>query len=113
MTVQEMTKIYKRICNRYEGDYCNECPLLSMNFGDGSADDCLNALIEFPDEFETALNAWQLDNPAPTNRDKFFEVFGHQAYNNWNCSGPGNDCTELPCYDCNWWDAEYIELKED
>ena len=94
MTVKEMTKIFKRICNIYEDNYCNGCPLLPLNFGDGSADDCLNAMIQFPDEFEQELLKWAKENPALTHRDKFFEVFGISSY---------------PPEDGDWWDEEYIE----
>ena len=39
MTIHEMAKIYKRICRLYENDYCEACPLLPRDFGDGSAED--------------------------------------------------------------------------
>ncbi len=97
MTIQEMVRIYKRICGKYSNDYCNGCPLLPLNFGDGSADDCLNAMIQFPDEFEQELLKWAKENPAPTNRDKFFEVFG---------------ISECPPVGWDWWNKEYVEPEK-
>ena len=109
MTIQEMARIYKRICGKYSNDYCNGCPLLSLNFGDGSADDCLNAMIQFPDEFEQELLKWAKENPAPTNRDKFFEVFGDRKYKQFGCK---KVCEPTPCCDCDWWNKEYVEPEK-
>lgn len=92
MTIQEMARIYKRICKVYHAGYCEGCPLIGRNFTD--ATDCLNAIILHPDEYEKALLDWVKENPAPTNRDKFFEVFG---------------ISEYPPLDWGWWDEEYIE----
>ena len=94
MTIHEMAKIYKRICRLYENDYCEACPLLPRDFGDGSAEDWLDAMIKFPDEFEQELLKWAKENPAPINRHKFLEVFGISYY---------------PPEDSDWWDEEYIE----
>lgn len=94
MTIQEMARIYKRICGKYSSDNCNDCPLTERKFID--ADGCLNAIIQFPDEFEKALLDWVKENPAPTNRDKFFEVFG---------------ISECPPVDWDWWSNEYVEPK--
>lgn len=92
MTIQEMARIYKRICGKYSNDNCNDCPLTERKFID--ADGCLNAMIQFPDEFEKALLGWVKENPAPTNRDKFFEVFG---------------ISECPPVGWDWWSNEYVE----
>lgn len=110
MTVQEMARIYNRICDLNKDNYCDDCPMLPNNFGDGSAEDCFDAFLKFPDEFEKSLNDWRKENPAPTNEDKFFEVFGKPAYSDKDCE---NCDTELPCYNCDWWDEEYIEPKEE
>ena len=92
MTIQEMARIYKRICGKYSNDNCNDCPLTERKFID--ADGCLNAMIQFPDEYEKALLNWAKENPAPTNRDKFFEVFG---------------ISECPPVGWDWWSNEYVE----
>ena len=92
MTIQEMARTYKRICGKYSNDNCNDCPLTERKFID--ADGCLNAIIQFPDEFEKALLDWVKENPAPTNRDKFFEVFG---------------ISECPPVGWDWWSNEYVE----
>ena len=112
MTIQEMARIYKRICGKYSNDYCNGCPLLPLNFGDGSADDCLNAMIQFPDEFEKALLDWVKENPAPTNRHKFFEVFGDKNYKYDECCR-AIKCESLPCHGCDWWNKEYVEPEKE
>ena len=109
MTIQEMARIYKRICGKYSNDYCNGCPLLPLNFGDGSADDCLNAMIQFSDEFEQELLKWAKENPAPTNRDKFFEVFGDRNYKSVGCEVT---CHLIPCRGCDWWNLEYVEPEK-
>ena len=95
MTIQEMARTYKRICKVYYADYCGECPLIGRNFID--ATDCLNAIILHPDEYEKALLDWAKENPAPTNRDRFFEVFG---------------ISEYPSLDDDWWDKEYVEPEK-
>ena len=92
MTIQEMARIYKRICKVYHAGYCEGCPLIARNFTD--ATDCLNAIILHPDEYEKALLDWAKENPAPTNRHKFLEVFGISYY---------------PPEDGDWWDEEYVE----
>ena len=92
MTIQEMARIYKRICKVYHAGYCEGCPLIARNFTD--ATDCLNAIILHPDEYEKALLNWAKENPAPTNRDKFFEVFG---------------ISECPPVGWDWWSNEYVE----
>ena len=107
MTIQEMARTYKRICKVYYADYCGECPLIGRNFTD--ATDCLNAIILHPDEYEKALLDWTKENPAPTNRDKFFEVFGDKKYKYANCT---ETCDTVPCRGCVWWDKEYVEPKE-
>ena len=40
---------------------------------------------------------WAKENPAPTNRDRFFEVFG---------------ISEYPSLDDDWWDKEYVEPEK-
>ena len=109
MTIQEMARTYERICKVYYADYCGECPLIGRNFID--ATDCLNAIILHPDEYEKALLDWAKENPAPTNRDKFFEVFGDRNYSDEDCTAT---CDTVPCAYCDWWDEEYVEPdKED
>lgn len=107
MTIKEMARIYKRICGKYSNDNCNDCPLTERKFMD--ADGCLNAMIQFPDEFEKALLDWVKENPAPTNRDKFFEVFGDRNYKHPNCNVA---CELTPCCDCDWWGKEYVEPEK-
>ena len=109
MTIQELSKIYTRLCANYE--YCNECPLSSSKFND--ADNYLNAIISYPDEAELALLKWEKENPIPTNRDKFFEVFGNPKYISAECQALNNTCTTFPCHDCDWWDDIYVAPKEE
>lgn len=109
MTIQEMARIYKRICKVYHAGYCEGCPLIARNFTD--ATDCLNAIILHPDEYEKALLNWAKENPAPTNRDKFLEVFGDRNYESKGCEGM--ECEAMPCYGCDWWDEEYIEPEKE
>lgn len=104
MTLSEVARTYKRICGKYSNDNCNDCPLTERKFID--ADGCLNAMIQFPDEFEKALLDWVKENPAPTNRDKFFEVFGDRKYKQFGCK---KVCEPTPCCDCDWWNKEYVE----
>ena len=92
MTIQEMARIYKRICAIHIEDFCDGCSLLPSNFDD--AEDCMDALIKYPDEFEKVLLNWAKENPTPTNRDKFFEVFG---------------ISECPPVGWDWWSSEYVE----
>lgn len=113
MTIHEMAKIYKRVCRLYENDYCEACPLLPRDFGDGSAEDCLDAMIKFPDEFEQELLNWSKANPAQTNREKFFELFNCRNYRDNMCKIAGQQLCELPCNSCDWWDEEYIEPESD
>ena len=108
MTIQEMARTYKRICKVYYADYCGECPLIGRNFID--ATDCLNAIILHPDEYEKALLDWAKENPAPTNRDKFFEVFGDRKYKQFGCK---KVCESTPCCDCDWWNKEYVEPEKE
>lgn len=108
MTIQEMTRIYKRICAIHRGDFCEKCPLLPSNFDD--AEDCMDALIKYPDEFEKVLLDWVKENPAPTNRDKFFEVFGDRNYKQFGCK---KVCEPTPCCDCDWWNLEYVEPEKE
>ena len=108
MTIQEMARIYKRICAIHRGDFCEGCPLLPQVFS--NAESCLDAMIQFPDEFEKALLDWVKENPAPTNRDKFFEVFGDRNYKHPNCNVA---CELTPCCDCDWWDKEYVEPEKE
>ena len=107
MTIQEMARIYKRICKVYHAGYCEGCPLIARNFTD--ATDCLNAIILHPDEYEKALLNWAKENPAPTNRDKFFEVFGDRNYKDASCT---MTCDTVPCIDCDWWNVEYVEPEK-
>lgn len=107
MTIQEMARTYKRICKVYYADYCGECPLIGRNFID--ATDCLNAIILHPDEYEKALLDWAKENPAPTNRDKFFAVFGDRKYKQFGCK---KVCEPTPCCDCDWWNKEYVEPEK-
>ena len=109
MTIQEMARIYKRICGKYSNDYCNGCPLLPLNFGDGSAEGCLDAMIQSPDEYEKVLLDWAKENPAPTNRDKFFEVFSDRNYETGSCE---LTCHTIPCRGCDWWNKEYVEPEK-
>ena len=104
MTIQEMARIYKRICGKYSNDNCNDCPLTERKFID--ADGCLNAMIQFPDEYEKALLDWVKENPAPTNRDKFFELFSDRNYETGSCE---LTCHTIPCRGCDWWSKEYVE----
>lgn len=92
MTIQEMARIYKRICKVYHAGYCEGCPMLPPV--SSNAEGCLDALIQFPDECEKVLLDWVKENPAPTNRDKFFEVFG---------------ISECPPVGWDWWSNEYVE----
>ena len=107
MTIQEMARIYKRICGKYSNDNCNDCPLTERKFID--ADGCLNAMIQLPDEFEKALLDWVKENPTPTNRDKFFEMFGDRNYKHPDCKVK---CELTPCCDCDWWNKEYVEPEK-
>lgn len=104
MTLSEVARIYKRICVIHREDFCEGCPLLPSNFDD--AEDCMDALIKYPDKFEKALLDWVKENPAPTNRDKFFEVFGDRKYKQFGCK---KVCEPTPCCDCDWWNKEYVE----
>lgn len=108
MTIQEMARIYKRICKVYHASYCEGCPLIARNFTD--ATDCLNAIILHPDECEKALLDWVKENPAPTNRDKFFEVFGDRNYKDVSCT---ETCDTVPCRGCDWWYKEYVEPEKE
>ena len=107
MTIQEMARTYKRICGKYSNDNCNDCPLTERKFID--ADGCLNAMIQFPDEVEKILLDWVKENPAPTNRDKFFEVFGDKKYKYANCT---ETCDTVPCRGCDWWSKAYVEPEK-
>ena len=104
MTIKEMARIYKRICAIHKGDFCEECPLLPSNFDD--AEDCMDALIKYPDEYEKVLLDWAKENPAPTNRDKFFELFSDRNYETGSCE---LTCHTIPCRGCDWWNLEYVE----
>ena len=108
MTIQEMARIYKRICKVYDESSCKKCPLTGSNFTD--ATDCLDAIIQFPDEYEKVLLDWAKENPAPTNRDKFFEMFGDRNYQHPNCKVV---CELIPCCDCDWWNLEYVEPEKE
>ena len=107
MTIQEMAKIYKRICAIHREDFCEGCPLLPQQFND--AEDCMDALIKYPDKFEKVLLDWAKENPAPTNRDKFFEVFGDRNYTSVGCEVT---CHLIPCRGCDWWNLEYVEPEK-
>lgn len=107
MTIQEMARIYKRICKVYHAGYCEGCPMLPPV--SSNAEGCLDALIQFPDECEKVLLDWVKENPAPTNRDKFFEVFGDITYKDEKCKDP---CELMPCYHCDWWNKEYVEPEK-
>lgn len=109
MTIQEMARIYKRICGKYSNDNCNDCPLTERKFID--ADGCLNAMIQFPDEYEKALLDWVKENPATTNSDKFFEVFGDKNYK-YDEGCRAIKCGSLPCHGCDWWNKEYVEPEK-
>ena len=107
MTIQEMARIYKRICAIHREDFCEECPLIPQV--SSNAEGCLDAIIQFPDEYEKVLLDWAKENPTPTNRDKFFEVFGDRNYQHPNCKVA---CEPTPCCDCDWWNKEYVEPEK-
>lgn len=107
MTIQEVARIYKRICAIHREDFCEGCPLLPPV--SSNAEGCLDAIIQFPDEYEKALLDWVKENPAPTNRDKFFEVFGDRKYNSTECKVA---CEPTPCCNCDWWNKEYVEPEK-
>ena len=111
MTLSEVARTYKRICEFYAERCCEGCPIAAKNFMkpeekfmDGR--DCLNAMLLYPDEYEKVLLDWAKENPAPTNRDKFFEVFGDRNYKHEGCKVA---CELIPCCDCDWWNKAYVE----
>ena len=110
MTIQEMAKIYKRICVIHRGDFCEGCPLLPPV--SSNAEGCLDAIIQFPDEYEKALLNWEKENPPKTNRDKFFEVFGDKNYK-YDEGCRAIKCESLPCHGCDWWNKEYVEPEKE
>lgn len=106
MTIQEMARIYKRICKNYT-DRCYACPL--DLYGRVS---CTTFIIDEPDQAEKILLEWEANNPAPTNRDKFFEVFGDKNYKYDECCR-AIKCESLPCHGCDWWNMEYVESEKE
>lgn len=115
MTLSEVARTYKRICEFYSERCCEGCPIAGKNFMkaeekfmDGR--DCLNAMLLYPNEFEKALLDWAKDNPF-TNRDKFFEVFGDKNYKYDECCR-AIKCESLPCHGCDWWNMEYVEPEK-
>ena len=107
MTIQEMARIYKRICAIHREDFCEGCPLLPP--ASSNAEGCLDAMIQFPDEYEKALLDWEKENPPKTNRDKFFEVFSNRNYETGCCE---LTCHTIPCRGCDWWNLEYVGLEK-
>ena len=103
MTIQEVARIYKRICKNYT-DRCYACPL--DLYGHAS---CTTFIIDEPDQAEKILLEWEANNPVPTNRDKFFEMFGDRKYKQFGCK---KVCEPTPCCDCDWWNKEYVEPEK-
>lgn len=64
----------KRLCSSYK--LCSGCPIRE------EFDDCRLRFdtIEDPEHLVNLILRWENDNPAITNREKFFETFGQLSY---------------------------------
>lgn len=55
---------------------CSACPLLEKQKGEG----CRSWALRNPEEAEKIVIKWSKENPILTNRIKFKEVFGKDAF---------------------------------
>ena len=75
MTAVDFLNQKRRMCEKTS---CSKCPLGLLK--NGTQLTCSVFMERFPEEAISKLIQWTLTNPLITNKDKFMDVFGSEAY---------------------------------
>lgn len=106
MEIKEYVDRKKRMCDTYED--CETCRIMSEFLGVMEMD-CADFCMEFPEDVIQIIKGWEYENPRPTNKQKFIEIFSNKPWQRKNEKGLhrcGYEyCNEsIPCNDCSWWE---------
>ena len=102
MEFQEFFKQHERMCKLYKK--CNSCPIGNSGVSCQRIVPEDNAI-----KLEQIVEQWAKENPIPTNKDKFQEVFG-QMPSSLVCLFVDNKLKCGSCSECeynDWWEKEY------
>lgn len=102
MDAVKFLKEKKRMCELY--DECQPCPVYDKRsepqYESYSCDQFVSC---FPEKAVKIVEKWSKEHPIMTNKIKFEEVFGK------TCDESGELVLARP----SWWEAEYIEPREE
>ena len=98
---------------------CGECGIWDET--NTISEDCLEILMERPEEAIEIVRKWSKENPKKTNREVFVSMFPDSPWTKskseiWetcDCRENNISSTHLyfPCVGCGWWNEEYKEVK--